>query len=95
MIRRIAGVINPKQSTPRNGSDSDLLLPTEAARFLRLRNPQTLAVWRTTKRYPLPYVRIGSRVCYRRSDLEEFVRSRTVGLVDRNAGAAETTPVRR
>jgi hypothetical protein len=73
-------VVNEKQSTSGSGSDSDLLLPNEAARFLRLKNAQTLAVWRCTKRYPLPLVRIGSRICYRRGDLEEFVRSRTVDV---------------
>ncbi|MFG0333746.1 MAG: hypothetical protein ACF8TS_10320 [Maioricimonas sp. JB049] len=41
--------------------------------------PRTLDTWRTTKRYPLPYVKIGGRVMYREADLQEFIRSRTVG----------------
>ena len=43
--------------------------------------PGTLSVWRCTRRYPLPYVKIGRTVRYRLSDLEEFARSRTVGTV--------------
>ena len=59
---------------------SDLLTRQQAAEFLGVK-AQTLAVWATTKRYPLPYVRVGSRVRYRRSDLERFIESRVVGGV--------------
>lgn len=38
----------------------------------------TLAVWRCTKRYPLPYVKIGRKVFYRAEDLENFIEARTV-----------------
>jgi hypothetical protein len=38
-----------------------------------------LAVWATTKRYNLPFVRIGRKVYYRRSDLDKFIERRTVG----------------
>ena len=61
---------------------SVLLSREEAASFLHLR-PQTLAVWRSTGRYNLPVIRVGSRVRYRLSDLEKFLSDRTVG------GAAE------
>jgi predicted DNA-binding transcriptional regulator AlpA len=57
---------------------SDLLSREQAAEFLGLR-PQTLSVWASTKRYPLPFVKIGSRVKYRLSDLQRFVESRVVG----------------
>jgi excisionase family DNA binding protein len=56
---------------------SDLLTRDEAAEFLGIK-PQTLAVWATTHRYHLPYIRVGTRVRYRRSDLEAFLDRRTV-----------------
>lgn len=54
---------------------SKLLSPADAAAFLCIA-PQTLAVWRCEKRYPLPYVKVGTRVRYRVRDLEQFVASR-------------------
>jgi predicted DNA-binding transcriptional regulator AlpA len=36
----------------------------------------TLSVWRTTKRYPLRYVKIGRAVRYRESDILNFIASR-------------------
>lgn len=52
-----------------------LLTPIEAAAILGV-VPKTLAVWRSTKRYPLPYIRIGGRVRYRLGDVEAFIESR-------------------
>ena len=40
--------------------------------------PGTLEVWRTTRRYPLPFVKVGRKVLYRRSAGEAFLESRTV-----------------
>lgn len=57
-----------------------LLTPTEAAEFLGIK-PQTLAVWRSSKRYDLPYVRCGNAIRYKLSDLEKWLESRTVGSV--------------
>ncbi len=57
---------------------SDLLTRQQAAEFLGLK-PQTLAVWATTGRYSLPFVRVGRSVRYRRSQLEQFLARRTVG----------------
>lgn len=54
-----------------------LLSRIEAANFLNVA-PQTLAVWATTGRYRLPYVRIGTRAMYRLADLEAFIESRRV-----------------
>jgi excisionase family DNA binding protein len=56
---------------------SELLTREQAAEILGIQ-PQTLAVWATTKRYPLPMVKVGSRVRYRRRDLEKFLDARTV-----------------
>jgi hypothetical protein len=40
---------------------------------------QTLATWATTSRYPLPFVKVGRCVRYRRRDLDAFRAARTVG----------------
>jgi hypothetical protein len=54
-----------------------LLDPITAARLLGV-TPRTLQDWRSTQRTLLPYVRIGGRVHYRRSTLEQFVAQHTV-----------------
>ena len=48
----------------------------QAADVLGVR-PNTLAVWRSTGRYNLPYLKVGRLVKYRISDLAEFLASRT------------------
>jgi len=48
-----------------------------AAEMIGVR-PQTLSVWRSTKRYPLPYVRVGRLIYYREADLLAFLDSRLV-----------------
>ena len=40
--------------------------------------PTTLQVWRSTKRYSLPYVKVGRNVRYRASAVQAFIESRTV-----------------
>lgn len=57
--------------------DDRLLTPEEAAQRLRV-SAGTLMVWRSTKKYPLPFVKIGSRVFYRASAVEAFITSREV-----------------
>lgn len=59
-------------------SPSELLSRAEAADYIRVK-PQTLAVWHTTRRYHLPLVKVGSKVFYRKSDLDRWLASRTVG----------------
>jgi hypothetical protein len=54
--------------------------PSFAAAVLKT-TEGTLAVWRSTKRYELPYVKIGGKVFYRVSDLEKFIESRTMSGV--------------
>lgn len=56
---------------------SDLLNTIEAAEFLGT-SPGTLEVWRCTKRYAIPFLKVGRLVRYRRSDLEQWLQSRTV-----------------
>ena len=55
--------------------NNDLMLNRrEAAEFLSVKTA-TLAMWKYTKRYPLPYIKVGSHVRYRASDLMNFLES--------------------
>lgn len=65
----------PDQSTP-----DPLLCEADAALFLGVK-PTTLQVWRCTKRYPLPFIKVGRLVRYRQSALASFLQSRTQGGV--------------
>lgn len=56
-----------------------LLTPRETAQILGLTNVNTLAVWRTTNRYPgLSWVRVGRKVMYKQEDVNRFIESRTI-----------------
>lgn len=59
-------------------TQSDPLLDGSQAAAILGVMPGTLEVWRTTKRYPLPYIKVGRNVRYRRSALEAFLVARTV-----------------
>lgn len=54
-----------------------LLTRKEAAEFLGT-TEGTLAVWASTKRYKLSYVKLGRSVRYRMSDLIRFLEENTV-----------------
>lgn len=56
----------------------DWFTEAEAAAYLSLKT-HTLAVWRSTGRYGLPFVKIGSKVRYRREDLDAWIKAQTVG----------------
>ncbi len=58
---------------------SKLKTALEASERLKV-TPETLAVWRSTRRYPLPFVKMGSKIFYRESDLETFILSRVVNM---------------
>jgi Helix-turn-helix domain len=53
-----------------------------AARFIGV-EPSTLPVWRCTRRYDLPYVKVGAKVYYDEADLLRFLELRKVGNGDR------------
>jgi excisionase family DNA binding protein len=67
----------------------ELLTPAETATLLGM-SKGTLEVWRSTKRYPLNFIKIGGRVRYARQDVERFLEARTV-----RCGPEATTKVRR
>ncbi len=54
---------------------ADLLDEHAAAVMLDL-SPGTLRVWRSTGRYKLPFLKIGSKVRYRRTDLQTWLEAR-------------------
>lgn len=55
---------------------TELLSREQAAAFLGIK-AHTLAVWACSNRYPLPFIKVGRLVKYRRSDLEHFLASNT------------------
>jgi excisionase family DNA binding protein len=55
---------------------ADLLDEAQAAEILTVAKG-TLGVWRSTGRYGLPFVKVGRRVRYRRSDLLAWLEKRT------------------
>ena len=54
-----------------NNEDENLLDPEQAAKYLGVK-PGTLAVWRSTKRQDLPYIRVGRCIRYRPADVRAF-----------------------
>lgn len=54
-----------------------LLTPEETGRLLGV-TPSTLESWRSTKRYALPYIKIGRKVRYCFADVEEFIATQKV-----------------
>lgn len=63
----------------------DRISPAELANQIGV-SVGTLAVWRCTGRYEIPYIKIGSKVYYRGSDVQKFLESRTVNV---NSSSAE------
>lgn len=55
---------------------SEMMTPQQAADYLGV-SVQTIAVWRCTRRYPIPFVKVGRKVCYRKTDLDRFIQHRT------------------
>lgn len=55
----------------------NLLTPPQVAEILGV-SVETLNVWRATKRYKLPYTKIGHLVRYQACDIENFIETRTV-----------------
>lgn len=62
----------------RSKSTDPLFTPKETAEYLGVTEP-TLAVWRCTGRYAIPYIKVGRLVKYRKSALDTFLDSRTHG----------------
>jgi len=56
-------------------SPSDLLTPDQVAAALGLSH-RTLAAWRSSRRSELPWLKVGSRIRYRRQDVAAWLESR-------------------
>ena len=65
----------PLFSTIKN--EDELLTRDQAAQYLGI-SPATLAVWASTGRYTLPYVKYGKHVKYRKEELDAFIKRQTV-----------------
>ena len=63
------------------GQIPKLLSEVETAEALGV-SPATLATWRCTGRYALPFTKVGRLVRYREPDVAEFLESRTSRPVD-------------
>ncbi|WP_321855565.1 helix-turn-helix domain-containing protein [Paraburkholderia tropica] len=66
-----------KNTEKATGLQTALLTDEEAAALLGT-SVNTLANWRATRRYPLPFVKVGRLVRYRRTDIEAFITSNLV-----------------
>lgn len=53
-----------------------LMTPQDVAEFIGV-SVETLNVWRATRRYKLPYIKVGRLVRYRLSDILSFLETRT------------------
>ncbi len=60
-----------------NSKQFDLLSPKEVEAEYGIA-VGTQAVWRCTKRYPIPYIKLGRLVRYNRITFERWLTSRTV-----------------
>lgn len=56
---------------------NSLISPVETAKCLGVKT-NTLAVWRSTNRYQLPFVKIGGRVMYRLIDVHRFIEASVI-----------------
>lgn len=56
-----------------------LLAPPEAAELIGV-SVQTMAQWRSNRRYKLSWCRIGRKIFYKEADLLAFVESRRVAV---------------
>lgn len=54
-----------------------LFSTVDAAKYIGV-EPGTLEVWRCTKRYPIPFIKVGRLVRYRQEALDAFLVSRTI-----------------
>lgn len=68
--------LSPASSGPANRPQEPLLTARQASEFLQV-PLSTLAVWRSTGRVQLPFLKVGGHVRYRREDIERFLAGET------------------
>jgi excisionase family DNA binding protein len=54
-----------------------ILTNIEAAAYIGV-SPHTLEMWRSNKRYDIPYIKVGHLVKYRRTALDAWLERRTL-----------------
>ncbi len=57
-------------------NNANLITPEQTAQYLGV-SIGTLSVWRSSGRWNLPFVKVGSRVMYNPDDIQAFIESRT------------------
>ena len=62
--------------TQTESSCPDRLLTTAEVSDILGVTEGTLMAWRSTSRYPLPFVKVGRLVKYRSQDIQEFIKQR-------------------
>lgn len=58
-----------------------LITAEQTAHILGI-SPGSLTVWRSTGRYDLPFVKVGSKVMYNPADVQAFIERRTRAHTD-------------
>ena len=53
-----------------------LMSPKELSEYLGVKE-SSLAVWRTNKTYPLPYIKVGGLIRYNKDAVDKWLESRT------------------
>lgn len=78
ILARAISIAAPEGGTPQPlpRDAGRLLSPLETADLLGV-SASTLSVWRCRGRQELPYVKVGSRVMYRQSDIDDYLEGRT------------------
>jgi excisionase family DNA binding protein len=76
LIRSAHPDTKPENHISSQGS-SPLYDSLKAAEFLGV-SKETLSIWRCTKRYNIPYFKVGRLVKYREADLLAFLEARRV-----------------
>ena len=59
--------------------NAELFNSDQAAAYIGV-SPGTLEVWRCTKRYQIPFIKVGRLVRYRKSELDSFLEQRTIDV---------------
>lgn len=54
----------------------DMMTAKQAAEYLGIK-VQTMALWRCKKMYDLAYIRVGGKIFYQKSVIDEWVKSRS------------------
>lgn len=67
-----------RRTMMKNRTIAPTLLSTEDAAIYLGISSRTLETWRCKQRYDIPYVKIGSVVRYKISDLDDYIRKNTI-----------------